>query len=80
MAPRVTYLAPAHAPSRGSLDWQTAADLAAWLLEQAHVAVVPGSVFGAPDHLRISFAIGQQRLQEAADRLVGALTGIPAPA
>ena len=60
--------------------WQTAADLAAWLMEQAHVAVVPGSVFGAPDHLRISFAIGQQRLQEAADRLVGALTGIPAPA
>ena len=60
--------------------WQTGADLAAWLLEQAHVAVVPGSVFGAPDHLRISFAIGPQRLQEAADRLVGALTGIPAPA
>ena len=39
-----------------------------------------GSVFGAPDHLRISFAIGPQRLQEAADRLVGALTGIRPPA
>jgi len=60
--------------------WQSGANLAAWLLERAHVAVVPGSVFGAPDHLRISFAVGPERLQEAAARLVGALTGISTPA
>jgi aspartate/methionine/tyrosine aminotransferase len=52
----------------------TTAGLAAWLLEEAHVAVVPGEVFGAEGHLRISFAVGRERLAEAADRLVGALT------
>ena len=38
------------------------------------MAVVPGEVFGAEGHLRISFAVGRERLAEAADRLVGALT------
>ncbi len=52
----------------------TTADLAVWLLEDAHVAVVPGEVFGAKTHLRISFAVGHERLSEAADRLVQGLT------
>jgi aspartate/methionine/tyrosine aminotransferase len=43
-------------------------------LERAHVAVVRGSVFGADSHLRVSFAVGHDRLAEAADRLVRALT------
>lgn len=52
----------------------TAADLAAWLLDEAHVAVVPGEVFAAEGRLRISFALDQTRLSEAADRLATALT------
>jgi aspartate/methionine/tyrosine aminotransferase len=52
----------------------TSAELAARLLDQAHVAVVPGEVFGAEGHLRISFAVGHDRLAQAADRLVTALT------
>jgi aspartate aminotransferase len=52
----------------------TAAELAAQLLDQAHVAVVPGEVFAAEGHLRISFAVGHDRLAQAADRLVIALT------
>jgi aspartate/methionine/tyrosine aminotransferase len=52
----------------------TTAELAALLLDEAHVAVVPGEVFGADGHLRISFALDDDRLAEAADRLVTALT------
>jgi aspartate aminotransferase len=31
--------------------------LAEMLLEHAHIAVVPGSAFGSPSHIRISYAI-----------------------
>ena len=54
--------------------WQGSAGLATWLLDEARVAVVPGGVFGAEDHLRVSFAVDHDRLVEAADRLVRALT------
>jgi len=39
------------------------------LLEEAHVATVPGFAFGAPGHLRMSFACGMDRLVEGLDRL-----------
>jgi aspartate aminotransferase len=35
----------------------------------AGVAVVPGSGFGAPDHMRISFACSMQTLEEAVRRI-----------
>ena len=58
----------------------TSAELAAWLLDAAHVAVVPGEVFGAPGWLRISFAISPSRLVAAGDRLVTALSRLaPTP-
>ncbi len=38
------------------------------LLAQAHVAAVPGYAFGAPGHVRISFACGMDRLVEGLDR------------
>ncbi len=41
------------------------------LLEQAHVAAVPGYAFGAPGHMRISFACGMDRLVEGLGRLAG---------
>jgi aspartate aminotransferase len=44
-------------------------DLAAWLLEAAGVSTVPGSAFGAPGHLRISYAAGMEHLQEAIGRI-----------
>ncbi len=39
------------------------------LLEQTGVAVVPGSGFGAPGHIRLSFATNLAQLQDAAARL-----------
>ena len=44
-------------------------DLAAWLLERAGVSTVPGSAFGAPGHLRLSFAAGMDHLEEAVGRI-----------
>jgi len=44
------------------------------LLEQARVAVVPGSGFGAPGHVRLSFACSLATLQRALDRIEVFLT------
>lgn len=43
--------------------------LAEYLLSHAGVAVVPGSGFGAPGHMRLSFACSMQTLEEALRRL-----------
>ncbi len=48
-------------------------ELAENLLESAGVALVPGSAFGAPGHLRLSFATSLEVLQEALIRLEKAL-------
>jgi aspartate aminotransferase len=48
-------------------------ELAAWLMEKAEVALVPGSAFGAPGYLRLSFATSMENLQEAMRRLKAAL-------
>ena len=42
---------------------------AEWLLEVAKVAVVPGSAFGAPGFMRLSFATSMENLEAALDRL-----------
>lgn len=44
-----------------------------YLIEKAGVAVVPGSAFGAPGHIRISIAIGLEALTRAIDRIGSAL-------
>ena len=41
-------------------------------IEDAHVACVPGSAFGAPGHARFSYAASQERLEEAVERLADA--------
>ena len=52
-------------------------ELASWLLEQAGVATVPGSAFGAPGHLRLSFASGMDQLEEAISRIKRAMNTTP---
>lgn len=44
-----------------------------FLLEEALVAGVPGTGFGAPGHLRLSFAVGEQHLEQALARIGAAL-------
>ena len=51
----------------------TSTDLAMFLLEQGHVAVVGGDAFGAPDYFRLSYATSEEKIKEAAKRMAGAL-------
>ena len=44
-------------------------EFAELLLNDAGVAVVPGSGFGAPGHVRLSFATSMQTLEKALDRI-----------
>jgi aspartate aminotransferase len=46
---------------------------AEWLLKEAGVALVPGSAFGAPGHMRLSFATSMNNLEQAIARLKKAL-------
>jgi len=48
-------------------------DLAMYILEKAHVAVVGGAGFGAPDCLRLSYAASEEELIEACSRMKAAL-------
>ncbi len=48
-------------------------ELASWLLTEAGVATVPGTAFGAPGHLRLSFASSMEQLEEAIGRIKKAL-------
>ena len=49
-------------------------ELSEYLLDAAGVALVPGSAFGAPGYVRLSFATGLDVLQDALARLTRALT------
>ncbi|MFE1322508.1 pyridoxal phosphate-dependent aminotransferase [Kitasatospora phosalacinea] len=48
---------------------QTSAELAALILDEAEVAVVPGEAFGTPGYLRLSYALGDTDLVEGVSRL-----------
>jgi aspartate/methionine/tyrosine aminotransferase len=44
-------------------------ELAALILEEAEVAVVPGEAFGTPGYLRLSYALGDEDLVEGVSRI-----------
>ena len=44
-------------------------EFAEYLLVEGGVAVVPGSGFGAPEHMRISFACSMETLADALSRI-----------
>ena len=49
---------------------QNTLELAAIILEEAKVAIVPGEAFGAPGYARLSFALGDEDLEEGLTRIV----------
>lgn len=59
--------------SDGTKVIKTSTDLAMYLLEQGHVAVVGGDAFGAPEYFRLSYATSEEKIKEAAKRMAGAL-------
>lgn len=55
--------------SFGERQINNASDLCFYLLEEANVAVVPGSAFGSPNNIRISYAASDEELKEALGRI-----------
>jgi aspartate aminotransferase len=55
--------------SGGEYQIQDANDLAMYLLNDAHVSLVDGAAFGAPQCIRFSFAASDAKLIEALDRI-----------
>lgn len=51
----------------------SATDLTNYLLEVAKVAVVPGEGFGAPDHVRFSYAASLENIKEGVNRILQVL-------
>lgn len=47
----------------------TSSDVAAWLLEAANVAVIPGGEFGHDDHIRLSYATSMANIEKGLDRI-----------
>lgn len=58
----------------GGRQIENASDLCFYLLEEAHVAMVPGGAFGSPNCLRISYASSEKDLKEAIHRIKNALS------
>ena len=48
---------------------KTATDLAAKLLSEAHVVVVPGEAFGTAEHIRLSYAVSPDVIDKGVERM-----------
>ncbi|MBI9034950.1 MAG: pyridoxal phosphate-dependent aminotransferase [Bacteroidales bacterium] len=69
--PNVTKLFGAY---NGTIEINNSSDLCNYLLDDAHVAVVPGEAFGDPKCIRISYAASNETLQEAVKRISESLS------
>jgi len=54
----------------------TAADLATYLLQEAHLACVPGEPFGSPSHLRLSYTPTMHTVQKGMERFRAAIQAL----
>ncbi len=62
--------------SVGSRSINNSMDLCLYLLEEGHIATVPGSAFGVEGCVRISYANSDENLEKAMERLKNALAAI----
>jgi aspartate/methionine/tyrosine aminotransferase len=54
----------------GGRTAETTMELAALLLDEIKIAIVPGEAFGAPGYARLSFALADEDLEEGLTRLI----------
>lgn len=59
--------------SNGEVHINNSTDLCMYLLDKAHVALVPGEAFGSPECIRISYAASNEQIAEAVNRIKPAL-------
>lgn len=62
--------------SSGNYTIRNATDLSLYLLDEAHLAVVPGAAFGEDNYIRLSYATSEDKLTEAIKRLKAALANL----
>ncbi len=55
---------------------EDASALCMYLLNEAHVATVPGTAFGAPNYIRLSYAASEAELKEALRRIKSAIEAL----
>lgn len=67
------YIFPDMSGAMTNLGLKDDVQLGEWFLEKTGCAMVPGSAFGAPGCMRISFATGMQVLEDAMNRMQKAL-------
>jgi aspartate aminotransferase len=57
----------------GGAVCETSQQLTDYLLDTAHIGVVPGEAFGAPGHLRLSYATSNADISEGMARFAEAV-------
>ncbi len=68
------YLFPNFKECTDKMGYDTVDDFVKDLLENAHVAVVPGSAFGLEDNIRISYSTSEEVMTEAITRIKNFVT------
>jgi aspartate aminotransferase len=63
------YVFPDVRGAMRALGCDTSAALAQRLMKEIAVAAVPGEAFGAPGHLRLSYALAPEKMREGVARL-----------
>jgi aspartate aminotransferase len=63
------YVYPNVSAFIGKRGVKSAADLASKLLSEAHVVVVPGEAFGTKEHIRLSYAVSHDVVDEGVKRM-----------
>ncbi|MFS0781419.1 pyridoxal phosphate-dependent aminotransferase [Bacillus sp. 1P06AnD] len=63
------YLFPNVKEAASSCGYSSVDEFASALLEEALVAVIPGSGFGAPENIRLSYATSLEQLEKAVERM-----------
>jgi aspartate aminotransferase len=70
------YVYPNMSAYIGKGGIRTATELATRLLHEAHVVTVPGEAFGTAEHIRISYPVTRQNIDEGTRRMGEFLTGL----
>ncbi|MDA3864806.1 MAG: pyridoxal phosphate-dependent aminotransferase [Deltaproteobacteria bacterium] len=75
--PRVSKLLGKITPKGDLL--RTDVDVSHYFLEKAYVGTVPGTPFGLPSHIRLSYALKMEKLKKAVDRIAEAILDLREP-
>jgi aspartate aminotransferase len=71
--PDVTYY---FGKSDGKITVKNGTDLCAYILDKAHVGLVPGEAFGDDNYIRFSYATSEDKLTESLNRMKKALADL----